>query len=62
MPIRLRGSQPPRQKCQAAPEHTAAPHPVLVPRVHVADNLHQVLWVNAADPLLDRGGERAQEG
>lgn len=37
---------------KATPEHTVAPHPVLVPRVHVADDLHQVLRVNAADPLL----------
>lgn len=36
---------------QAHPQATA-PHPVLVPRVHVADDLHQVLGVNAADPLL----------
>lgn len=40
---------------QAHPQ--PAPHPVLVPRVRVADDLHQVLGVDAADPLLGRAGD-----
>lgn len=55
------GLHPPCMGCrsQAHPQATG-PHPVLVPRVHVADDLHQVLGMNAADPLLGQGGETAQ--
>lgn len=47
-------------KCQAYPQATA-PHPVIVSRVHVTDDLHQVLGVNAANPLLGWDKETAEE-
>lgn len=70
--ITLHGHPPPLEQaletrptcisCEHPLQCTRSPHPVLVPGVHVADDLHQVLGVDAADSLLGLTGRRHRRG
>lgn len=70
--ITLHGHPPPLEQaletrptcisCEPPLQCTRSPHPVLVPGVHVADDLHQVLGVDAADSLLGVTGRQHRRG
>ena len=54
---RCQETRPTRVSCEPHLQSALSPHPVLVPGVRVADNLHQVLGVDAADSLLGQQGD-----
>lgn len=59
---RCQETRPTRVSCEPHLQSALSPHPVLVPGVRVADNLHQVLGVDAADSLLGATGRQHRKG